>query len=56
MNSNRIEGNWKHLADKVKRRLGKMVDEQLDLWSGKRDRTKGVAQGQARQQQIEPRK
>jgi uncharacterized protein YjbJ (UPF0337 family) len=54
MNSNRTEGNWKQLADNVKRRLGKLIDGQVDLWSGKRDRAKRVAEGQARQQQSEP--
>jgi uncharacterized protein YjbJ (UPF0337 family) len=56
MNSNRTAGNWEQLAHKVKRRLDKMVDEQLDLWSGKRDRMRPVAEGQVRQPPIEPRK
>jgi uncharacterized protein YjbJ (UPF0337 family) len=54
MNSNRSEGSWKQIADNVKRRLGKVVDRQVDLWSGKRDRAKRAAEGQARQQQSEP--
>jgi len=54
MSSNRTEGNWKQLAGKVKRRLGKLVEEQVDLWSGKRERAKRAAEGQARQQQSEP--
>lgn len=54
MDSNRTEGNWKQLAGKVKRRLDKLVDQQVDLWSGKRDRAKRVAEGQVRQQQSEP--
>ena len=54
MNSNPTEGSWKQFADNVKRRLGKMVDEQLGLWSGKRERAKQVAEGPPRQQQSEP--
>ena len=54
LNSNRTEANWKQLAGSVKRRLGKMLDQQVDLWSGKRERAKQVAEGQARQQQSEP--
>jgi uncharacterized protein YjbJ (UPF0337 family) len=54
MNSSRTDGSWKQLADSVRRRLGKLVDEQVDLWSGKRDRAKRVAEAQARQQQSEP--
>jgi uncharacterized protein YjbJ (UPF0337 family) len=54
MNSNPTEGSWKQLADNVKRRLGKMVEQQLDLWSGKRERAKRAAEGLTRQQQSEP--
>ena len=54
MNSNRIEGNWKQLAGNVKRRLGRLIDQQVDLWSGKRERAKRVAEGPVRQQQSEP--
>lgn len=54
MNSNPTEGSWKQLADNVKRRLGKMVEQQLDLWSGKRERAKRSAEGLTRQQQSEP--
>jgi uncharacterized protein YjbJ (UPF0337 family) len=54
MNSNRTDGNWKQRVDNVKRRLGELVDQQVELWSGKRDRAKRVAEGQARQQQSEP--
>jgi len=54
MSSKRTEGDWKQLAVKVKRRLGKLVEEQVDLWSGKRERAKRAAEGQARQQQSEP--
>jgi len=54
MNPNRTEGNWKQFAGDVKQRLGRMLDKQLDLWSGKRERAKQVAVGQPRQQQPEP--
>lgn len=54
MNLNRTEGNWKQLADCVRRRLGKLLDRRLDLWSGERDRAKQVAEGQQRQEQSEP--
>ena len=54
MNPNRTEGNWKQFAGDVKQRLGKMLDKQLDLWSGKRERAKPASEGQARQQQSEP--
>lgn len=54
MNLNRIEGHWKQLAGNVKRRLDKLLDRQVDLWSGKRERAKRAAEGPARQQQNEP--
>jgi hypothetical protein len=54
MNANPTDGNWKQLADNVKRRLDRLIDRQVDLWSGKHDRAKRVAEGQARQPQSEP--
>jgi len=54
MSSNRTDRNWKQLAGSVKRRLGELIDRQVDPWSGKRERAKRVAEGQARQQQSEP--
>jgi uncharacterized protein YjbJ (UPF0337 family) len=53
MTRNLTEVNWKQLRDDVKRRLGKLVDDQRELWSGKRDRSKPMANRQA-QQQTEP--
>ena len=53
MNPNRTEGNWNQFAGDVKQRLSQMLDKQLDLWSGKRERAKQVAE-QPRQQQPEP--
>ena len=54
MNSKRSGGRWKQIADNVRRRLGKMLDGQLDLWSGKRERAKQVTEARLRQQQSEP--
>jgi len=54
MNPNRTEGNWKQFAGDVKQRLSKMLDKQLVLWSGKRERAKQAAVEQPRQQQPEP--
>jgi uncharacterized protein YjbJ (UPF0337 family) len=54
MSSNRSEANWKQLAGGVKRRLGELFDQQVDLWSGKRERAKRAAEEQAGQQQSEP--
>jgi uncharacterized protein YjbJ (UPF0337 family) len=54
MNRDRIEDSWRQLAGSVKRRWSQLVDEQLDLWAGKRDHPKPVARRQARQQEIEP--
>jgi uncharacterized protein YjbJ (UPF0337 family) len=53
MNWDRTEGSWKQLADDVKRRWGKLIDKQLDLWTGKRNRPKQVAERQTRQQEME---
>jgi osmotically-inducible protein OsmY len=30
--------NWEQLTDTVKRRWGTLIERQLDLWEGKRDR------------------
>jgi uncharacterized protein YjbJ (UPF0337 family) len=54
MNWNPTDGNWKQLADGVSRRWGKLIDEQLVLWMGKRDHPKQVAGRQARPREIEP--
>jgi uncharacterized protein YjbJ (UPF0337 family) len=53
VNWDRLEGNWKQLADNVKRQWGRLIDGQLDLWTGRGDHPKPVAHGQARQQEIE---
>jgi uncharacterized protein YjbJ (UPF0337 family) len=52
MNWNRVEGNWKQLADNVKRHWGKLTDGQLDLRTGKGDRPKPVSHAQARRQET----
>ena len=54
MNPSRTEGNWRQLAGNLKRRLEKLLDVQRDLWSGKRDRAKRVADAQAQQREVEP--
>jgi uncharacterized protein YjbJ (UPF0337 family) len=54
MNPNLTEGNWKQFAGDVKQRLSKMLDKQLDLWSGKRERAKQVAVEQPQQQNEPP--
>jgi uncharacterized protein YjbJ (UPF0337 family) len=53
MNWGRSEGSWKQRADNIKRHWGKLIDQQLDLWTGTRDRSKQPADGQARLQQQE---
>jgi hypothetical protein len=35
--------NWKQLTGTVKRRFGRLLDGQLDLWAGKRQSPKPVA-------------
>jgi uncharacterized protein YjbJ (UPF0337 family) len=52
MNWDRIEGNWKQLAANVKRRWSNLLDGQLDLWTGRRDRPKHVDK-QARRQEMQ---
>jgi uncharacterized protein YjbJ (UPF0337 family) len=53
VNWDRIEGNWKQLADNVKQQWGRLIDGQLELWTGRGDHPKPVAHRQARQQEIE---
>jgi hypothetical protein len=43
MNSNRAEVSRKQLADTVKRRWGTLIERQLKLGEGKRDRPNQVA-------------
>jgi hypothetical protein len=38
MNWTLPEGNWRQLTDKLKRRLGTLIDAQLDLWTGQHRR------------------
>lgn len=47
MNWQRVEGNWKELTGNVKRQWDMLVERQLGLWAGKRDRPKPVARRQA---------
>ena len=44
MNWDRIEGNWKQLAGKVKEQWGKLTYDQLDMVSGGRDKLVGKIQ------------
>jgi hypothetical protein len=37
--------NWKQLTGNVQRQFGKLIDGQLDLWEGKRDRPKQGTDG-----------
>jgi hypothetical protein len=38
MNWKLPEDNWRQLTDKLKRRLGTLIDAQLDLWTGQHRR------------------
>ena len=44
MNGDRIEGNWKQFAGKVKKQWGKLTDDQLDKIAGKREQLAGKIQ------------
>jgi uncharacterized protein YjbJ (UPF0337 family) len=54
MNPIRSEGNWKQVADSVRRHVGKLLETQRDLWSGRRDRAKSRAHGQVRPHDAPP--
>jgi len=54
MNRDHIESNWKQFAGDLRRRWRSLVDDQLDLLMGKRDRAKPVAADkQSPRQEIE---
>ena len=42
MDWNRIEGNWKQTAGKIKEKWGKLTEEDLDVIAGRRDRLEGA--------------
>ena len=44
MNWDQIEGNWKQIKGKVKEKWGKLTDDELDVWAGKRDQLIGKVQ------------
>ena len=44
MNWDRIEGNWKQVAGKVKAQWGKLTDDELDVVAGNRDQLSGIIQ------------
>jgi uncharacterized protein YjbJ (UPF0337 family) len=53
MDWNRIEGNWKQFAGKVKTKWGKLTDDDLTMVNGSREQLEGKIQqryGQARDQ------
>ena len=52
MNRGRTEDNWKQLTGNLKRRWDRLIDGQIDLWSGKRDHAKPVARRQASTEKL----
>ncbi len=44
MNWDRIEGNWKQLKGNVKKRWGKLTDDNFDVIAGKRNQLAGKIQ------------
>ena len=44
MNWDRIEGDWKQFAGKVKEQWGKLTDDDLTVIKGKRDQLEGKIQ------------
>ncbi|APW38572.1 general stress protein CsbD [Rhodoferax koreense] len=44
MNSDRIEGNWKEFKGKLKEQWGKLTDDDLDVFEGRRDQLIGRIQ------------
>lgn len=44
MDWDRIEGNWKQLAGKVKEQWGKLTDDDVDVVAGRRDQLAGRIQ------------
>ena len=47
MNWRRPEGDWKQLIGNLRRRWDQLIDGQIDLWAGKRDRARLVARRHA---------
>jgi len=44
MNWNQIEGKWKEVKGAVKEKWGKLIDDDLDVIAGKRDKLVGKLQ------------
>jgi len=44
MNWDRVEGNWKQFAGKVREKWGKLTDDDLTLIAGKKDQLLGKIQ------------
>jgi uncharacterized protein YjbJ (UPF0337 family) len=44
MDWNRVEGNWKQFAGKVREQWGKLTDDDLARLDGKREQFEGVLQ------------
>ena len=44
MDRNRVEGNWKQVAGKVKEKWGKLTDDDLTMINGRRDQLEGKIQ------------
>jgi uncharacterized protein YjbJ (UPF0337 family) len=44
MNWDQIEGNWKQFKGRAKQRWGKLTDDDLDRWAGRRDELIGKIQ------------
>jgi uncharacterized protein YjbJ (UPF0337 family) len=44
MNWDRIEGNWKQFAGRVKEQWGKLTDDEIARVNGSRDQLEGIIQ------------
>jgi uncharacterized protein YjbJ (UPF0337 family) len=44
MNWDQIEGNWKQFKGRAKQQWGKLTDDDLDRWAGRRDELIGKIQ------------
>jgi len=44
MNWDRIEGNWKQFAGRVKQQWGKLTDDEIARVNGSRDQLEGIIQ------------
>ena len=44
MNQDRIEGNWKQFKGKIKEQWGKLTDDDMDVFEGRREQLLGRIQ------------